>query len=69
MQLTDEQVKKFEEINRKAGVPLGSPAEIMEIAKGLADFLIATHQILEKQNEDNPLEQCSCGQCTMHDNV
>jgi len=69
MELTDEQVKKFKEINRKAGVPLGSPTEIMEIASSLADFLIATHEILKKKNEGDPLEQCQCGQCTMHDKL
>lgn len=69
MQLSDEQVKRFKEINQKAGVALGADDAIREVANGLANFLINSQRILLMKNKNNPLEQCPCGRCTMHDNL
>jgi len=69
MQLSEEQVKKFKEINQKKGVPLGTDEEIREIANGVANFLINSQQILLKKNKNKPLKPCRCEQCTMHDKL
>ena len=70
MQLSPEQIKKFKEINQKNGLLLDkTDDEIIEIANGTANFFLTSVDIKSKRDvkNNNVLEQCPCGQCTMHD--